>query len=82
MNTTSVERYVASLEDIVASKLHSNRLTDDTDIRRSEVLAVLDWQRLAEVVADMDGSKMVERRHQEFLLAYEQYREEFGPCED
>lgn len=82
LNTTSVECWAASLEDIVASKLHSNRLTDDADVRRPEVLAVLDWKRLAEVVADMDGSKMVERRHREFLLAYESYREEFGPCAD
>ena len=80
--TTHVECYAASVEDIVASKLHSSRETDELDVRRPEVLAVLDWGRLAEVVADMEGSKLVQRRHQDFLHNYDAYRKECGPCED
>lgn len=79
--TTAVECYSASLEDLVASKLHSDRPKDALDVRRPEVLAALDWNRLAEVVADMEGSMLVERRHREFLINYEAYREECGPCD-
>lgn len=79
LTTTHVECYTASLEDIVASKLHSSRETDEVDVRRPEVLTALDWKRLAEVVADTEGSKMIERRHQKFLRNYAMYRKEFGP---
>lgn len=82
LNTVSVECYTASLEDIVVSKLHSNRTTDEVDVRRPEVLAALDWDLLADVVADTEYSKLVERRHQEFLRNYAEYRKEFGPCDN
>lgn len=82
LDTKSVECYTASLEDIVASKLYSGRETDAADVRRPEVLAALDWDVLAAVVADTEDSKLVERRHREFLHNYEAYREEFGPCDD
>jgi hypothetical protein len=81
VETTAIECYAASLEDLVASKLYSERATDVTDVRRPEVLAVLDWDRLAEVVADMDGSRLVERRYRAFLSSYDAYREEYGPCD-
>lgn len=80
--TESVECFAASVEDIVASKLHSDRPTDAADVRRPEVLAALDWDRLAEVVADMEGSKLIERRHPQFLYNYDSYRKEHGPCDD
>ena len=82
LDTKSVECYSASLEDIVASKLYSGRETDAADVRRPEVLGALDWDRLAAVVADMEGSTLVERRHREFLHNYAAYRKEFGPCDD
>jgi hypothetical protein len=81
VETTAVECCAASLEDIVASKLYSDRPTDVVDVRRPEVLAALDWDRLADVVADMEGSKLIERRHREFLHNYAAYRKECGPCE-
>ncbi|MHB1340697.1 MAG: DUF6036 family nucleotidyltransferase [Coriobacteriia bacterium] len=80
--TTAVECCTASLEDIVASKLYSDRPTDAVDVRRPEVLAALDWDRLDEVVTDMEGSMLVARRHTELLRAYAEYRREFGPCEN
>jgi hypothetical protein len=79
--TAAVECFAASLEDLVASKLHSDRETDKVDVRRSEVLSALDWDRLAEVVDDMRGSSLDERRHRLLLENYEAYRREFGPCE-
>lgn len=81
LETRAVECYAASLEDIVASKLYSDRDKDAADVRRPEVLAVLDWNRLDEVVADMEGSKLIERRHQQLLHNYKVYRRECGPCD-
>lgn len=80
--TTAVDCYTASLEDVVASKLHSDREVDAHDVRRPEVLEMLNWERLADVVADMRGSKMNDRRHSQFLYNYEKYRQEYGPCDD
>lgn len=82
LETTALECYAASIEDIVASKLYSDRDIDATDIRRPEVLAALDWDRLEAVASDMEGSKLIERRHRQFLYNYEQYRKECGPCGD
>jgi hypothetical protein len=81
LGTKAVEYYSASLEDIVASKLYSNRPKDADDVRRPEVLERLDWDRLAEVVEDMARSKLVERRHRELLHSYRLYREECEPCD-
>lgn len=86
LGTQAVECYAASLaaslEDIVASKLYSDRPTDAADVRRPEVLGALNWDCLAEVVADMEGSKLIERRHRQFLHNYDSYRKECGPCGD
>lgn len=82
LETVCLECYAASLEDVVVAKLHSGRPTDEADVRRPEVLAALDWSRLAEVVADTAGSMMSERRHREFLCSYSRYLEEYGPCGD
>jgi hypothetical protein len=74
----TLEVFMASLEDIVASKLYSDRDSDGADVRSPEVLARLDWERLAEVAADMSGSMLIERRYKQFLHNYQTYREEFG----
>ena len=79
--TSAVECWAASLEDLVASKLHSDRETDKADVRRLEVLSALDWDRLAEVAEDMQASSLNERRYRLFLMNYDQYREEYGPCD-
>ncbi len=81
LGTMAVECYSASLEDVVASKLHSERDSDAQDVRRPEVLEMLDWERLDEVVADMRQSKMNDRRHGQFLHNYREYRQECGPCD-
>ena len=81
METVAVECFAASLEDIVASKLYSDRAKDAADVRRREVIAAIDWNRLDDVVADMEGSKLIERRHRQFLHNYEVYRRECGPCD-
>lgn len=82
LGTTAIECYAASLEDVVASKLYSDRETDALDVRHPEVLEVLDWERLAAVADDMLGSKMNDRRYGQFLHNYRLYRQEYGPCDD
>lgn len=82
LGTTTLECCSASLEDVVASKLYSDRDSDALDIRRPEVLSALGWSRLAEVVDDMQGSKMNDRRHSQMLRNYRVYRQECGPCGD
>src|SRR5574340_522954 len=79
--TRSIECYSASLEDLVASKLYSERERDSLDIRRPEVLDALDWNRLADVVNDMGDGVLIERRYRELLRDYSAYRKEFGPCD-
>jgi hypothetical protein len=80
LGTTAVECYSASLEDVVASKLYSERDSDARDVRRPEVLEMLDWARLAEVAEDLRDSKMNDRRYGQFLHNYGEYRKEHGPC--
>ncbi len=82
LGTTTVDCFVASLEDLVASKLYSDRPVDAADVRRPEVLARLDWDLLGEVAADMERSHLVQRRYREFLSAYDEYRRECEPCAD
>ena len=81
LGTEAVECYTASLEDIVASKLHSSRPTDELDVRRPEVLAVLDWERLDRVAQDMEESSLNDRNYAEFVRSYAAFREAYGPCE-
>jgi hypothetical protein len=75
--TKAVECFAASLEDIVASKLYSDRPVDEADVRRPEVLKKLDWDQLDQVVSDMTGSMLIPRRHEQLLRDYAKYREEF-----
>lgn len=64
----------------MASKLHSDRETDAADVRRPEVLAALDWDKLAEVAEEMRETSLNERRHGLFLRNFEAYVKERGPC--
>jgi len=80
LGTRAVECFAASLEDVVASKLYSDRPSDELDVRRPEVLEALDWERLDHVAADMERSRMNDRRYSQFLYNYEAYRKEHGPC--
>ena len=77
----AIRCYTASLEDLVVSKLYSNRDTDASDIREADVLSALDWSRLASAVKEAELSKMGERSHRDMLYNYEKYRRECGRCE-
>ena len=78
----AVRCYTASLEDVVVSKLYSNRDTDASDIREPDVLSTLDWKRLAKAVQEAEMSRLGDRRYRDMLHNYEAYREECGPCAD
>ena len=80
LRTVAVECYAASLEDLVASKLDSDRASDAADVRRPGVLVGLDWAKLAEVAQEMRGSSLNERRYRLFRQNFERYVKECGPC--
>ena len=80
LRTVAVECYAASLEDLVASKLNSDRTSDAADVRKPDVLAALDWAKLAHVAGEMHDSSLNERRYRLFRQNYENYVKECGPC--
>jgi hypothetical protein len=80
LETKAVKCYAVSLEDIIASKLCSDRSDDEFDVRRPEVVAAVDWDLLAEVSSEMEASQLNPRRYRGFVRDYEAYREEYGPC--
>lgn len=71
----------ASLEDLVVSKLYSDRDADASDIREPDVLKTLDWERLAMAVQEAEMSRLGDRRHRNMLHNYEAFREECAPCD-
>lgn len=81
LESKAVVCYTASLEDLIVAKLCSPRPQDALDIRGSEVLTAVNWNRLAEVAEEMRLNMLNERRYQEFVFSYDAYREECGPCD-
>jgi hypothetical protein len=77
----AIRCHTASLEDLIVSKLYSDREVDRSDIREAAVLDALDWNRLASAVEEAELSCLNERRYREMLLRYDEYRKECGPCE-
>ena len=80
VETTVVKCYAASLEDIVASKLCSERPEDGFDVRRPQIVAAINWDLLETAAKEMELSQLNRRRHQDFLRNYKSFRKEFGPC--
>jgi hypothetical protein len=79
IETAVIACYAASLEDIVASKLCSDRSDDEFDVRRPEVVSAVDWDLLEVVAQEMELSQLNVRRYKNFLYNYEAYREECRP---
>ncbi|MDZ4179129.1 MAG: DUF6036 family nucleotidyltransferase [Coriobacteriia bacterium] len=80
IETKAVKCYAASLEDIVASKLCSQRPDDGFDVRRPEMVAAIDWDLLETAAKEMELSQLNPRRYQDFLRNFESFRRECGPC--
>lgn len=81
--TKKINVYTASLEDIVISKLSSNRGKDSEDIRSPMVIESLDWDLLDEIVNsdDFKDNMLTEHQYNMFMYDYRDYREEFHPWE-
>lgn len=80
VETKVVKCYSASLEDIVASKLCSDRSADGVDVRQPEMVAAINWELLEVAAKEMALSQLNPRRYQGFLRNYESFRREYGPC--
>jgi len=81
IETMAIKCFTASLEDVVASKLCSDRINDEFDVRRPEVVAAVDWDLLEQAAAEMELSQLNPRRYREFTISYEAYRKEYAPCD-
>ncbi len=81
----STSFYTASLEDIVISKLCSNRDTDYADITSARVLEMIDWNllhHLATAEDEIKSSCLNDQRYGEFLSAFKEYERKYRPCEN
>lgn len=76
--------YTASLEDIVISKLFSDRPKDKNDIMNSEIIKALDWDRLDRIIKseDFNDNILNDRIRNVFLFNYRDYREAAFKCEN
>lgn len=80
----STQFYTAALEDIVISKLCSNRDTDHADITSPHVLEMIDWDLLHHLAIAEDELKVSclnDLRYREFLSAFQEYERRYRPCE-
>ena len=78
-----VDFYIASLEDIVVSKLCSSRPDDLKDIEL--LFDKIDWDILDKLAHDeyeIKASSLNEFRYLDFLAAYEDFVKRFRPCEN
>lgn len=69
-----------SLEDIVISKIYSNRLKDKIDIENDNVLNELNWELLDILVNDemeVKASSLNNRTYSELKQSYEDYKRRF-----
>lgn len=78
-----IDFFSASLEDIVAAKLFSERPSDRQDILSPSVLEALDWKLLEKIATAEDeikASALSERSYINFIENYNEYVRRFGPC--
>lgn len=70
--------FSASLEDIVISKLFSNRPKDKQDINNPIIRNSIDWNKLDEIInsEDFKDNMLNEHQYKMFLYNYRDYKEE------
>lgn len=74
--TLSVDYYMYSLEDIVASKLYAGRRKDLIDLKNTYIKEIIDYDLLDIIVyEEMKMDALNERRWQELVDYYEMYKE-------
>ncbi len=76
--TKKISIYTASLEDIVISKLFSDRPQDAKDVREPKIAAALNWDLLDEIVYsdEFKDNILSDHKYKMFMLDYRDYREE------
>lgn len=77
METKAILYLTPSLEDLVVMKLYAWRPNDVADITSPSVLEAIDWGVLERLIYDpmeAQASCLSERRYQELVATFEQYR--------
>lgn len=76
--TKKIHFYTASLEDIVISKLFSDRPKDKHDIMNTEIIKALDWNKMDEIInsEDFNDNILNDRLRNVFMYNYRDYKEE------
>ncbi|MGN0607384.1 MAG: DUF6036 family nucleotidyltransferase [Oscillospiraceae bacterium] len=76
--TKKIHFYTASLEDIVISKLFSDRPKDKHDIMNTEIINALDWKKMDEIInsEDFNDNILNDRLRNVFMYNYRDYKEE------
>ena len=74
--------YTASLEDIVISKLFSDRPKDKHDIMNPDIIRALDWNKMEDIInsEDFNDNILNDRIRNMFLFNYRDYKEEASLC--
>lgn len=76
--TRCVDFFTISLEDVVISKLSSERGEDERDLQYPEIVEAIDWTKLETAAAEMNDTCLSPRRLQIFQENYGSYVKEHG----
>lgn len=78
LDTSSIDFYTASLEDIVISKLHSPRDKDYNDITSEGTLSQINWDILHNIATNPSESNVLsDFRYREFLDKFKEYERKY-----
>ncbi|MBD5552588.1 MAG: hypothetical protein HDQ96_15710 [Lachnospiraceae bacterium] len=78
INTTKIEFYTLSLEDLVISKLCTTRYMQDTsDIESEKVISELNWIKLEELADGMKNTMISKMNYEGFRYNYQNYVRRF-----
>lgn len=75
IKTKSIKYYTISLEDYIIMKLMAYRLKDQHDLMNAELIKQIDWELLDELASKMDDVFLNDRRRDEFLCIYNNFKE-------
>ena len=79
LETKVITYKLLSLEDLVIMKLHSHRGKDYEDISNKDVVEVLDWNKLEQIISSGEADvSFNERKYKEFLDRYAKYKKDNG----
>ncbi len=76
-NTYVIDYYVLSVEDLVASKLASQRIKDLQDIENPDIVKLIDWNKLCDIINDIKINTLSDMDASLIEFRYNDYRERF-----